>query len=58
MPIYEYICPCGKKFERIKNFSRMREVEQCECGKEAKRVEISTSNFHLKGNWFKNRGKY
>lgn len=32
MPLYEYQCPCGKRFERFLPLSRYSEPQQCTCG--------------------------
>lgn len=58
MPIYEYKCSCGEVFERMVKLKEADHLQKCECGKKAKRVEISGSSFRLKGNWFKTTGNY
>jgi len=37
MPLYEYECDCGKKFERILAIAKMDSVE-CVCGKTPRRL--------------------
>lgn len=59
MPIFEYRCEEGHQFEKLVPSSQdENEPVPCkECGEEAKRI-LSPSNFVLKGNWFKNKGRY
>ena len=58
MPMYEYICECGKVLERIVKLSERDIKQKCECGKLAERVQVSKGTFHLKGSWFKTTGEY
>lgn len=59
MPIYEYKCTeCEHTQEALRDY-RFRDVDSVceECEAPAKRVEISKSNFHLKGNdWHDTKG--
>lgn len=43
MPIYEYVCGCGKEFEEYKNFTDSSKSVVCQCGKRTKR-KISIVN--------------
>jgi predicted nucleic acid-binding Zn ribbon protein len=39
MPVYEYVCKQGHRFDRVKKISvseRIRENDRCECGSTAK----------------------
>jgi putative FmdB family regulatory protein len=59
MPIYEYKCKsCGHCQEEIRKEEWKDEPIDCEvCREPAVRVEISRSNFHLKGGgWFNPSG--
>jgi len=52
MPMYEYECESGHRFEEIQKFSD-NPIESCECGAKAKRV-LTASNFTLKGEgWYR-----
>ena len=47
MPIYEYRCKCGKKFEKLRLMSQYSEPSTCtKCGKEADRI-ISNAHFRM-----------
>jgi len=47
MPIYEYGCACGQKFERLRPMSEYGESSDCpECGKESGRM-MSNSYFRM-----------
>ena len=41
MPVYEYLCDCGNKFEVFKHY--FAKVEKCACGEVAKLVPSLTS---------------
>jgi len=52
MPLYEYECEAGHRFEEIQKFSD-DPLEQCHCGAIAKRV-LCASSFSLKGDgWYR-----
>lgn len=38
MPIYEYLCDCGKEFDRYLPLSNYLDKQYCECGKVAAKV--------------------
>ncbi len=54
MPIYEYECEQGHRFEEIQKFSDAH-IESCECGAACKRL-LSASSFALKGEGWSNDG--
>jgi len=34
MPIYEYVCTCGKKFDKVESIKTVNiDRRRCECGK-------------------------
>lgn len=37
MPIYEYKCECGRKFDRVLPLARYDEKQECSCGKIAEK---------------------
>jgi len=45
MPIYEYLCKCGLRFDQMKDIED-RHTARCECGNTA-RMEMSAPNFSL-----------
>jgi len=62
MPIYEYQCrKCGRKEEVF--FTSMPKDEEASeqdckgCGSRAVKIP-SGCDFHLKGDWFKTKGRY
>lgn len=60
MPIYEFECVnCGKMIERIFSFDFSNIVKlNCDCGSKMKKVQISKSDFHLKGDgWYSTDSK-
>lgn len=53
MPIYEYACSCGHKFEEIHSFSHPTTIKCPKCGKKKAQRLISLAAFHLKGSgWY------
>ena len=51
MPVYEFECKCGNKFEEIVKMN-IKELKCPECGKIGKKI-ISNSTFILKGSgWY------
>lgn len=47
MPIYEYKCACGQKFEKLRPMSEYDKLSNCpECGKESGRL-VSSSHFRM-----------
>lgn len=60
MPVYEFKCEEGHITEHILPWSEADTSRRCDCeqcGKPAERI-ISSSNFSLKGNWYKTTGRY
>ena len=41
MPVYEYLCPCGKQFEVSAPMSEYRKPRRCRCGRLASRLPSS-----------------
>lgn len=54
MPIYNYICKCGRDWEEFfTSIKKGQEKAKCgDCGRMAKRVP-ALGSFKLKGKWFK-----
>ena len=55
MPLYEYFCKtCSEYSEKIVGIYNETPIKCDNCNKKIERVEISKSNFHLKGGgWYK-----
>jgi len=47
MPIYQYACKCGERFEKKYPVKDTADYTQCECGKLAKKVP-SVSTFIMR----------
>ena len=60
MPIFEYKCTkCNKEVDRLVSHSKADNPQPCSCGADMLRIDkISSTNFSLKGNWFKNNQRY
>lgn len=61
MPIFEFSCDkCGNKEEKIISYEESEKIKpKCKCGKGIlTKIKINNFNFALKGNWFRNNGKY
>jgi len=61
MPIFEFFCDeCGKTTEKIMRFEESEKKDiPCNCGTGTlSKIPISSFNFSLKGNWFKNNQNY
>ena len=56
MPIYNYICDCGKKREEIKLISKIDNDVYCECGNKMER-QFGTSQFVIHGHSYNNTYK-
>lgn len=37
MPVYEYLCQCGKSFDRYLPLEKYKEPQNCDCGKVAEK---------------------
>jgi hypothetical protein len=46
MPVFDYLCPCGKKFERFLKAANVAEQQYCECGKTAEK-QLSCCNVYV-----------
>lgn len=61
MPMYDYKCQkCEIVEQRIVKFSDA-DSQKCKCEEEADMVRVmqpNPINFMLKGNWFRNGGRY
>lgn len=51
MPIYEYLCDCGIRFERLEG-PRSKPRKKCSCGKVAKRIISGGQGLSFKGSGF------
>lgn len=59
MPIYEYKCAkCDAHLEKLLSYEESEKPLKCDCSGTLEKVKISKSNFHLKGNWYKNNKSY
>jgi putative FmdB family regulatory protein len=38
MPIYSYLCPCGKEFDRFLKLAEYDQPQMCDCGKVAPKL--------------------
>ena len=38
MPVYEYKCSCGRRFERFLPLAKYKDPQTCECGKVAEKL--------------------
>jgi putative FmdB family regulatory protein len=51
MPLYEYACECGERFQRLEPM-RSRPRKKCKCGRMAKRVISGGASLVFKGSGF------
>lgn len=49
MPIYAYLCKCGKKYEILRDLGKAPKTQRCVCGKKAKRDYSQYGGFLLVG---------
>lgn len=62
MPLFDFECDnCKERTEKIISYRESENIsEECpSCKKgQLKKLPVSSFNFKLKGNWFKNTGAY